>query len=55
MENSVYAVHYVYANQYPQRPIFYGNVMTSYLFTTNSEHFLACISLALLLLLALIV
>jgi len=55
VENSVYALHYVYANQYPQRPIFYGNVQTSYIFTTNHEGFLAAIAAVLLLLLALII
>ena len=37
VENSVYAVHYVYANEFPQRPIFYGAVQTKYIFTTNWE------------------
>jgi len=36
-ENSVYAMHYTYSNQYPQRPVFYGGVHTQYIFTTNHE------------------
>lgn len=34
VENSVYALHYAYANEYPERPIFWGQVKTQYIFTT---------------------
>jgi hypothetical protein len=35
VENSVYALQYTVANEFPQRPVFYGGVQTKYIFTTN--------------------
>lgn len=37
VENSVYALQYTVANEYPLRPVFYGNVQTQYIFTLNWE------------------
>jgi hypothetical protein len=53
-ENSVYAMHYTYANQYPQRPVFYGGVHTQYVFTTSSQPHLAFLLGAILLLLVML-
>jgi hypothetical protein len=47
-DNSVYAMYYTYANQYPQRPIFYGGVHSQLIFTT-SHHPHLLLALALLL------
>lgn len=52
VENSVYALHYAYANEYPQRPIFYGAVQTSYIYTTTHEHWTQLVLVGLLLLMA---
>ena len=45
-------MHYTYANQYPQRPVFYGGVHTQYIFTTNHQsHLTLLLALVMLLLL----
>lgn len=35
VDNSVYVLYYTIANEYPLRPIFYGNVQNQYIFTTS--------------------
>lgn len=35
VENSVYSVYYTYANEYPQRPVFYGEVKSQQVYTIS--------------------
>lgn len=35
IENSVYVLYYAGANEYPLRPVFYGSVQSSFIFTTS--------------------
>lgn len=55
VESSVYTLYYVVANEYPLRPVFYGNVRSQFVFTTVWESTLKFIGVALLLSLLLII
>ena len=35
VQNSVYAIYYTYANEYPQRPVFYGSVKSRQVYTVS--------------------
>jgi hypothetical protein len=38
-ENSVYALQYTIANEYPSRPVFYGGVSYQFISTVSWEYF----------------
>jgi hypothetical protein len=54
IDSSVYTLYYAIANEYPLRPVFYGNVQSQFIFTT-SEAFMLMSAVLLFILMSLIV
>ena len=50
INDAVYAMHYVVANEYPERPVFHGSVMTQYIYTNWGEGLTLLLGLCLVML-----